>query len=453
MGKQVLIVDDEPLMCKSLSEVVKRSGHDVITAENGYEALEYIQQRQVSLIITDMNMPRMNGIEVLRQAKTIVPNISVVIITGYATVDNAVEAMKYGALDYITKPFSPSRINSIIDKATSDIDEIKERNYLPQISPNKIVTSDPNMIDILDKIPIIAQSDSNILIQGESGTGKELIARAIHLHSDRKNGPYVAVNCAAIPEGVLESELFGHEKGAFTGAISRRIGKIELAHGGTLLLDEVSEMPKPFQAKLLRAIQEREITRVGGNNQVNVDIRIIATTNRNILDEVDNGSFRDDLFYRLCVMPIFLPPLRERKDDIPYLAKYFAQKTAMRMGKKAPDISSEILEILCNYSWLGNIRELENTIERAVVLCSNGSMDRTHILLNSRKKSSKYVSLKVGTSIGEAEKELILKTLEEVKGNKQKAADILGITTKTIRNKLRQYGYDHEDNEQDDEDE
>lgn len=449
MNEQILIVDDEPLICKSLSEVVRRAGYNVLTANNGYEALEYIQQEQVSLIITDMNMPKMDGIEVLRQVKSIMPNVSVVIITGYATVDNAVEAMKYGALDYITKPFSPSKINAIIEKAVSNIYDNNKQLTSHQIPSQEIVTTNTQMIGLLGKLKSIAQSGSNVLIQGESGTGKELVAKAIHFHSNRTDGPYVGVNCAALPEGVLESELFGHEKGAFTGAISRRIGKIELAHGGTLLLDEISEMPKSFQAKLLRAIQEKEIVRIGGNQQIKVDVRIIATTNRNLIDEVDTGTFREDLFYRLCVVPVYLPPLRERKDDIPSLVQHFIQKIALKMGKKPPTLSSDVMEILKNYPWPGNIRELENTIERAIVLCQNGSLKTDDIFLTRRKNSSKNVSFEVGISLEEAEKELILRTLEDVDGNKQKAAEILGITTKTIRSKLRQYGCDQDINDQD----
>jgi len=448
MNGQILVVDDEPLMCRSLSEVIHRAGYEVFTANNGYEALEFIQQESISVIITDMNMPKMDGIEVLRQAKAIVPNVAVIMVTGYATVDSAVEAMKYGALDYITKPFSPSRINALIEKAISQVSTYTPQLEIRQSVSHSIVTADPQMLDILDRLQLIAQSDSNVLIQGESGTGKELIARALHAYSDRSNGPYVAVNCAAIPESLLESELFGHEKGAFTNAIARRIGKIELAHGGTLLLDEVSEMAKPFQAKLLRAIQEREIVRIGGNQQMKVDVRIIATTNKNLIEEVDSETFREDLFYRLCVIPVFLPPLRERKDDIPVLAQYFAQKSSAKMGKKIGTISTDVIELLKNYSWPGNIRELENTIERAIALSTNGGISLSNIYFSSRKKLSKYVSLEVGASLEDAERELIIRTLEEVDGNKQKAAGILGITAKTIRAKLRHYGYDQYNNDQ-----
>jgi two-component system, NtrC family, response regulator AtoC len=448
MGGQILVVDDEPLMCRSLSEVISRAGYEVFTANNGYEAIEFIQQESISVIITDMNMPKMDGIEVLRQAKAIVPNVAVIVVTGYATVDSAVEAMKYGAVDYITKPFSPSKINTIIERAIFNVSTYPTQPSTRQPASHSIVTTDPQMLEILDRLKLVAQSDSSVLIQGESGTGKELIARALHSYSNRSNGTYVAVNCAAIPESLLESELFGHEKGAFTNAIARRIGKIELAHGGTLLLDEIGEMAKPFQAKLLRAIQEREVVRIGGNQQIKVDVRIVATTNRNLVEEVDAGTFREDLFYRLCVIPVFLPPLRERKDDIPVLSQYFAQKSSIKMGKKIGTIPLDVIESLMNYQWPGNIRELENTIERAVALSTDGSISLSNIFFSSRKKLSKYISLQVGASLEDAEKELITRTLEDVEGSKQKAADILGITTKTIRAKLRQYGYDQYNNEQ-----
>ncbi len=451
MNGQILIVDDEPLVCKSLSEVVRRAGYEVFTANDGYSAIETLQQEDISIAITDINMPKMNGLEFLKRAKVIAPDISVIVITGFATIESAVEAMKSGAQDYITKPFSPSKICSIIEKTFNNY-AYNNKEYLPGRTPDlhKIVTADPKMLDILDKIKLIAQSDANVLIQGESGTGKELIARAIHKYSNRINGPYVAINCAAIPESLMESELFGHEKGSFTGAIGRRIGKFELANGGTLLLDEISELAKPFQAKLLRAIQEKAIVRVGGNDEINVDVRIIATTNRDLMEEVDSGRFREDLFYRLCVIPLYLPPLRERKDDIPILAQYFAEKFCKKTGRKNINIEADVLEVLKNYSWPGNIRELENTIERAVALSMDGSIRLDNIFWAKRKISSKYISVEVGTPLDIVEKEMIIRTLEEVGNNKQKAAEILGITSKTIRSKLRQYGYQNDnDNEKD----
>jgi DNA-binding NtrC family response regulator len=447
MQDQILIVDDHPPICKSLSEVLNRAGYKAHTANNGFEALEAINQEQFSVVVTDMDMPKMDGLEVLQRTKAIVPDTAVVIITGYASVDSAVKAMKYGAYDYITKPVTTDKIKAVIQNAITraPVEAMKIREMTgvgtSPLEP-QIITSDPQMMEVLDMVRLIAQTDSTVLIQGESGTGKELIARAIHGYSLRTGQPFVAVNCAALPEGLIESELFGHEKGAFTGAIARRTGKLELAHGGTILLDEVSEMARPFQAKLLRAIQEREVVRVGGGHPFKVDVRIIATTNKNLSEEVDNGNFREDLFYRLRVVPIFLPPLRERADDIPLLVQSFVQCFCARMGKKSKTISQKAMELLKSYPWHGNVRELENTIEGAVALTQKDIISPGDLFFTDRRRPSDYISLKIGTSLHDIEQEFILRTLEKSDGNKQKTADILGITSKTIRNKLRQYGYD-----------
>lgn len=433
----ILIVDDESMVCDVLSEIIHNAGYETLVARDGYEALEIIQREHIPIVIVDMKLPRIDGIEVLKRTRAIMPNSVVIVITGYATMDSAAEAVKYGAFDYIAKPFSFSEIRSIVEKAVASISFSVKPTITQEDVTCEIVTKDSRMLDILEQLKLIAKGSSNVLIQGESGTGKELVARTIHSYSNRVNGPFVAINCAALPEGILESELFGHEKGAFTGAISRRIGKIELAHGGTLLLDEVSEMSKPFQAKLLRTIQEREVVRVGGNQQIKVDVRIIATTNKNIIEEVEAGRFREDLFYRLCVIPVFLPPLRERKDDIPVLAHYFAQRVSARLGKEVSDIPEEVMEALNNHKWPGNIRELENVIERAVALSSDGRITLPNIFFNEgSRKPSKYIALKPGMTLKDIEREIILRALEDVGGNKEKAAKILGITAKTIRNRL-----------------
>lgn len=451
MQDQILIVDDHPPVCKSLSEVLTREGYKAHMANNGFEALEAISREQFSVVITDMDMPKMDGLEVLQRTKAIVPNTAVVIITGYGTVDSAVKAMKYGAYDYITKPITTERIKTVIQNAIAKVPTEamavqKTADVTDTSLPGKqFITADPQMMDILNMVQLIAPTDSTVLIQGESGTGKELIARAIHQHSSRSRQPFVAVNCAALPEGLIESELFGHEKGAFTGAIARRIGKMELAHGGTILLDEVSEMAKPFQAKLLRAIQEREIVRVGGAHPFKVDIRIIATTNRDLAAEVDDGNFREDLFYRLRVIPIFLPPLRERQGDISILAQCFVKKFCIQMKRKTKTISPKAMELLKSFPWQGNVRELENTIEGAVALSQKPVLSPADLIFTNRRRPSNYVSLKIGASLQDVERELIIRTLEQSGGNKQKTADILGITSKTIRSKLRQYGYDETD--------
>ena len=447
MPEQILIVDDHLPICKSLSELLNRAGYKAHMANNGFEALEAISREQFSVVITDMDMPRMDGLEVLKRTKAIVPDTAVVIITGYATVDSAVKAMKYGAHDYITKPITGDRIRTVIQNAIAGapVEAIATQGALDVNTPflgQRIITADSQMLDVLNIVKLIAQTDSTVLIQGESGTGKELIARAIHLQSTRARQPFVAVNCAALPEGLIESELFGHEKGAFTGAIAKRVGKLELAHGGTILLDEVSEMAKPLQAKLLRTIQEREVVRVGGAHPFRIDVRIIATTNKNLSEEVDNGNFREDLFYRLRVIPIFLPPLRERTDDIPILAQYFVQRFCDRMRKKSKTISQKAMELLKLYPWQGNVRELENTIEGAIALSQKAVIAPGDLIFSDRRRPSDYISLRIGTSLQDVERELIIRTLEKSGGNKQKTADILGITSKTIRSKLRQYGYE-----------
>jgi len=434
----ILIVDDEPIVCNVLSEIVRMAGHKPIIAKDGREALEIIKKEFPPIIIIDLNIPVINGMEVLKQTQAIIPGTAIIVVTGYATMDLLSEAMKNGAFDFIPKPFSPSQIKAVIDRASSNIHIVEKPAKLYENNDFNIVTEDSRMLGILEQMKLIAQSNSNVMIQGESGTGKELMARYIHLYSDRANGPFIAINCAALPEGVLESELFGHEKGSFTGAVSKRIGKIELAHGGTLLLDEISEMPKHFQPKLLRITQEREVVRVGGNQQVKVDVRFIATTNRNIMEEVNAGRFREDLFYRLCVMPVFVPPLRERKGDISILTYYFANKVSKKLGRRTPEVSSEVMDKLMNHDWPGNVRELENVIERAVGLSSDCSI-LSDLLITNREKLSSYAAFDSGMTLKDMEREIILRTLEEVNGNKEEAARRLGISAKTIRNKLYKY--------------
>jgi two-component system response regulator AtoC len=443
MQDSILIVDDEPLVCKSLSELVTREGYKAQVAYDAYEALQTIQQDRFPVVVADINMPKMNGLELMQRTKESFPDTAVILITGYATVESAIEAMKSGAHDYICKPFTQSEIKAAIENAFADVsDSSRTTDSYTFHQDNTIVTADPQMLDILDKVGLIARTDSTVLIQGESGTGKELIARAIHRNSRRANGPYVAFNCAALPESLIESELFGHEKGSFTGAIARRIGKFEMAHRGTILLDEVSEMAMPLQAKLLRALQQREIVRVGGTESIKLDVRIIATTNTDLSGEVDAGKFREDLFYRLCVVPLFLPPLRERKGDVPLLAQHFIQQFCRQMGMEAKALSQEAMKILEEYNWPGNVRELENTIERAVALSQNSTLSPDDLFFTTRKKLSRCMSFEIGTSLRDIEKEIIIRTLEDVGGNKQRTAEVLGITSKTIRSKLRQYGYD-----------
>jgi len=436
LAEKILVVDDEPSICEVLCEALTLKGYKVILARNGHEALDVIRGNTVSAVITDIRMPRMSGTVLLRRVKELSPATPVIIITGYATVNDAVELMRQGAMDYIPKPFSITRLHEVVEKCISTCNGRRE-------SVSKIITTDPQMLEILRTIEIVANADNraSVLIQGESGTGKELIAREIHERDRKRNGLFIAVNCAAMPESLLESELFGHEHGAFTGAIARRIGKFEVAHNGTLLLDEIAEMPSSLQVKLLRVLQEGEIDRIGSNELIKTDVRVIATTNRNIKEEVENGKFRDDLFYRLYVVPIVVPPLRSRKDDIPILADQFLTRFARQTGKESLTISREAIEALKAYKWPGNVRELENLVKRAVMFCNANELS-TSDLFPSDPPAQQIMEPTwsvAGTTLYQAEKYLIMNTLKQVNGNKTRAAQILGVTPRTIRNKLQQY--------------
>lgn len=440
---RILLVDDDDLFRKSLAETLRRGGFDVEAVASPSSALSEIQKIPYSLIILDVKMPEMNGVELLRHIKETHPHIPVLMITAFAEVHDAVSAMKLGARDYLIKPFEGHQI-------LQKIKEILPGSVERPAGFEEVVTGDPRMLKLLSMIETIGQSDATVVLFGESGTGKEVFARLIHKHSPRAKGPFVAVNSAAFPEHLLESELFGHEKGSFTGAVAQHKGKFEQAHGGTLLLDEISEMPLQLQAKLLRALQEREVDRVGGSRPVKVDVRVIATTNRDLQEAVEAGTFRRDLFYRLCVMPITLPPLRERAGDVLLLARHFLREFCESNRKAISDFDPAALRWLESQSWPGNIRQLRNVIERAVILCSGTVIDLTHLNPDiwgpAEETSSRLlgdprrVDVHVGMTAEEAEKRLILRTLEECGGNKTKAAEVLGLTSRTIRNKLKEYG-------------
>jgi len=438
--ESILVIDDEESMRLALTEALSRSGHLVDCVSNGYDALKKVQSSSFKLVITDLRMPKIDGLEILQEIKKVSPQIPVIMITAYGTIHNAVEAMKRGAADYILKPFSFEELHAIVERALGDgrkqglavKDDQKDR---------KIVTKDPQMLKLINLAKSIALSKSTVLIQGESGTGKELFARYIHQHSDRREKTLVAVNCAAIPENLLESELFGYEKGAFTGAVGRRSGKFELADGSTLLLDEVGEMGSQLQAKLLRVLQEFEIDRVGGKEPIPVDVRIIATTNADLKQAVEEGKFREDLFYRLNVIPLKIPPLRERKEDIHLLVSHFVKKHSLRCEKKAPRVSPEALSVLKNHEWRGNVRELENVIERTILLHGDEVLLPEQLAIEEVRGSGEEkgrLSNKA-SSVKEMEKELILKTLDELGGNRTHAAKALGISIRTLRNKLNEY--------------
>jgi len=445
-SEQILVVDDEPLMRDFLYEAFRRKGYRVNVAPDGLEALQMLEKANYDMVLTDVKMPRLSGLEVLEKVKEMSPETKVVMITAYGTIENAVESMKLGAFDYITKPFSVDEIELVVKRAIDYQKLVDENRRLrselgERYSFSNIVGKSRKMQSIFSLVKTVARSRSTVLISGESGTGKELIARAIHYNSPRKNRPFVKVNCAAVPSELMESELFGHEKGAFTGAIKRRTGRFEQADGGTLLLDEISEMTPALQAKLLRVLQEREFERVGGTETIHVDVRIISTTNRDLKQEIEKGRFREDLFYRLNVIPIELPPLRLRKEDIPLLCEHFLRKYSRENGVAIEQISSEALKLLMNYDWPGNVRELENCIERAVVVCKDRQLTPKDLPKELMKEEPSICTggLQVGSTLREAEKALILRTLESCDGNRTQAAKLLGITTRTLRNKLAEY--------------
>ncbi|MBF0521294.1 MAG: sigma-54-dependent Fis family transcriptional regulator [Nitrospirae bacterium] len=426
--KPILVVDDDPQMRDALREAIKRLGFAAVVAENGQDALNKLATTPIALVVTDMKMPKMDGLTFLKEVKKRVGSLPVLVITGFGTVENAVEAMKEGASDYLMKPFSFDTLTRKINSIMEAMNSVKE-----------IITENQRMKKILMLANEVASGDTTVLIYGESGTGKELVARFIHQSSQRKQKQFVGVNCAAIPENLLESELFGHEKGAFTGATDRKLGKFELASGGTILLDEIGEMPLPLQAKLLRVLQEKELDRVGGKQTIPIDTRVIATTNRDLYKESTEGRFREDLYYRLSVFPLHIPPLRERPEDVIALGEYFVKKYASLLGKNVKGIKKEALSIIEKNPWRGNIRELENVIHRAVLLSRTEFIDTDDFLFNDPVAP---VTDSDSKGIRAMEKDLIFKTLKEVDGNKTKAAKILGVSVRTIRNKLNEYGKD-----------
>jgi two-component system response regulator FlrC len=372
-----------------------------------------------------MKMPKLDGLSLLKEIRRRIGNLPILVITGFGTIQDAVDVMKEGASDYLLKPFSFEALMA------------KIRSLMERFQPEKeLITENPKMLRVLKIAEEVALSDTSILIYGESGTGKEVLAGIIHKKSQRNNKTLVAINCAAIPDNLMESELFGHEKGAFTGATEKKIGKFEFAHHGTILLDEIGEMSLNLQAKLLRVLQEREITRVGGNLSIPIDIRVIATTNRDLYEEALEGRFREDLFYRLNVFPIQIPPLRERPEDIALLARHFLERFSKVLGKDIQGFSDQALEVLLEKPWRGNVRELQNTIQRSVHLCRGKVIDVSDFLMEVERPSASPN----GGKIKDIEKDMILKTLKEVQGNKTKAAKILGVSVRTVRNKLHEYG-------------
>jgi len=444
-GQSILVVDDEPEMREALSHCLAQGGYSVVAASNGIEALHKFEEEKFDAVITDLKMPDFSGMALLEEVKKISSGVPVILITAYGTIDNAVEAMKQGATDYILKPFSSEVLRATVEKACKNAGSPGitkgTRGHTPQTAGDKrIITQDPALLKVLKLAKNVAPSNATVLILGESGTGKELLASFIHENSDRKGKPYVAVNCAALPETLAESELFGHEKGAFTGAVNRKAGKFELANKGTILLDEISEMSLPLQAKLLRVLQEREIDRVGGSKCTTIDVRVVAISNVDLKEAVREGKFREDLFYRVNVIPLTIPPLRHRKTDISLLAEYFLKKYSTRNGRPMEGIADETISLLSKYDWKGNVRELENTIERAVLMGEGKILSPKHLFLQRPEhERDRNMPIRVGASLRQVEKELILKTLQEVNDNRTHAAKMLGISIRTLRNKLREY--------------
>ncbi|MBN1550232.1 sigma-54-dependent Fis family transcriptional regulator [bacterium] len=446
---RILIVDDEPNMRRILSASLKQEGYSTYLAGNGIEALEILSQTAVHVVITDLKMPQLDGMQLLSEINARFPDIPVIVITAHGTIENAVEAMKRGAFEYILKPFEMDELRLIVSKACTTY-KLNQTEFHAQgvFSDGKIIAASQEIKKVLDIINRIADSPTTILITGESGTGKELIAQLIHNKSTREEKPFIKINCAAVPETLLESEFFGYEKGAFTGAVNSKPGRFELADGGTLFLDEIGEISREIQVKLLRVIQEREFERVGGLKTIRVDVRLIVATNIDLEKAVQEGRFRQDLFYRLNVVPIYIPPLRSRPEDIPPLVHHFIRHFNKRLNRSIQSISHEAMQILLHYSWPGNIRELENILERAILLSSesvltansfNSVVDGIELddKVNSSPLSLKEIMQRETEKI---ERKLLKSALEESGGNVTQAAKILGLSRKGLQLKMKKFG-------------
>ncbi len=441
---KILIVDDDPAIRDACFQVLTRQGYEVELAAFPEEALELFSRFEFDAVLLDLKMPGMGGLELLKHIKEIDPHTEVVIITAYGTVTNAVEAMKSGASDFLQKPFGPEELKLAVEKALGRRKLTLENIYLKRTLAEKegginIIGESPVIRQVLEMARMVAPTDSTVLITGESGTGKGLLARKIHELSPRANGPFVAVDCGTLVPTLFESELFGHVKGAFTGASTHKIGKFELANGGTLFFDEIGNISVDIQAKLLKAVEEKEISPVGSHRVTKVDVRIIAATNKNLEEEIKKGTFRNDLFYRLNVVSIHIPPLRERKEDIPLLARYFLQNFARKHHKKILGFEKEVLDRLKSYPWPGNVRELENTIERLVIFTKGEVITLADLRLVGFKTEEEEELWADDLPLEEIEKRYILRVLKKCAGNKSKAAKILGIDRKTLREKLRRW--------------
>ena len=449
---KILVVDDEKLTLKNLKYILTKEGYEVKAVDNGMSALNLLKNEEFDLVITDLKMNMVSGLDILEKCKEWYPDTEVIMITAYGSIDSAIQAMKLGAYHYITKPFRLDELKILVKEALEKVRIKKENKRLKEELERlkgtvvHIITQNPEMKKILELAEKVAPTDCPVLILGETGTGKELLARYIHQHSRRKDKVFLAINCGALTEELLANELFGHEKGAYTGAVSTKKGLLEVASGGTLFLDEITEMSPTMQVKFLRVLQEKEFIRLGGTEPIKVDVRIIAATNRDIKKEIEKGRFREDLYYRLNVISFNLPPLCQRKEDIPLLCYYFLNKYAKEMNKEVKEISEEAMELLLSYDYPGNVRELENIIARAVALTNSSKIELSHLpedlkkfkIFTFRKKNFPLPTLE------EQEKEYIKMVLKEVGGNKTLAAQILGIDRATLWRKLKKYSLENE---------
>ena len=444
---KLLVVDDETIALKNLEHVMKKEGYEVVGTTSGPNALKILEGQEFDVVLTDLKMEKVDGMQILKRCKELYPDTEVIMITGYATLESAVQTMKHGAFYYVAKPFKLDEVRKIVKEAVAKVRLKKENRELREQIENyqgkvKIITQDANMQRLLETAKQIAPTDCNVVISGESGTGKELFARYIHFNSKRVEGPFLAINCGAFTEDLLSNELFGHEKGAFTGAITMKKGLIEMASRGTLFLDEITEMPSSMQVRLLRVIQEKEVLRVGGIETLKVDVRFIAATNRDIQDAVKSGRFRQDLYFRLNVVSVHIPPLSERRDDIPLLSYYFLKKYAALMKKDVAEISQEAMSVLMNYDLPGNVREIENIMERGVAIANGNTIEVAHLPEDLRELSIRTFRKKGGKipSLEDQEIAYIKWVMGEAGSNKTLAAQILGIDRVSLWRKLKKFG-------------
>lgn len=442
---RIVLIDDEPNTLKVLSAILKKRGYEVMTFPSAEDALRDYSTVASDAILVDYKLPNMSGIDFIDAMKRQSNSPPIVMLTAYGTIEKAVEAMKKGAFNYLTKPVNPDELLTVVREAVEKqalmLENTALKAQLREINSfQNIIGKCHIMQELFNLIVTVAKSSSNVLITGESGTGKELVARAIHYESPRADSAFIPIDCATLPEEIIESELFGHEKGSFTGAYDRKIGQIELADGGTVFLDEISELPLSLQKKFLRFLQEKEIMRVGANRRIKVDVRIVAATNRDLAEEISKGAFREDLFYRLNVVTLCLPPLRERREDIPLLAEHFLRKYSKSNNKTLSGIDKEVLEALMEYEWKGNVRELEHAIERAVVLCPSDTISVRYLPKPLRDIADNRVSAQGPQTLLETERRIIVDALNKTGSNQTKAAELLGITRKQLRTKMKNHG-------------